>query len=49
MTHLESNFGNAFARWSGDPEDLQGLKEFTRRFVSRLRYRPPRSVNGRAA
>jgi hypothetical protein len=49
MTHLEMNFGNAFARWSGDPEDLQGLKEFTRRFVSRFRYRPPRSANGRAA
>lgn len=49
MANLESNFGDAFARWSGDPDDLRGLKEFTRQFVSRFRYRPPRRVNGRAA
>jgi hypothetical protein len=49
MTNLEKNFGNSFASWSGDPADLQGLKEFTGHFVSRFRYRPPRRVNGRAA
>jgi len=49
MTSLEMNFGDVFARWSGDPEDLQGLKEFTGRFVSRFRFRPPRNGNGPAA
>lgn len=49
MTGLEANFGEVFARWSGDPEDLQGLKDFTSHFVSRVRYRPPRGANGRAA
>jgi hypothetical protein len=49
MTNLETNFGTSFASWSGDPADLQGLKEFTGDFVSRFRYRPPRRVNGRAA
>ena len=49
MTNLEANFGTSFANWSGDPADLQGLKEFTDHFVSRFRYRPPRRVNGRAA
>lgn len=43
---LESRFGPAFADWSGDPEDLQGLKEFTSRFVTRVRYRPPNGANG---
>lgn len=42
MQNLESTFGSALVRWTGDPEDLQGLKEFTKRFVSRTRYRPPR-------
>ena len=49
MTSLEANFGDVFAKWSGDPEDLQGLKAFTGRFVSRFRFRPPRRINGRAA
>jgi len=49
MSALEWRFGDAFANWSGDPEDLQGLKEFTGQFVSRIRYRPPRRANGRAA
>ncbi|MCI4371536.1 MAG: hypothetical protein L3J78_02705 [Thermoplasmata archaeon] len=49
MSNLEETFGTAFASWSGSPEDLQGLKEFTGRFVSRMRYRPPRGANGRAA
>jgi len=49
MTSLEANFGDVFAKWSGDPEDLQGLKAFTGRFVSRFRFRPPRRLNGRAA
>lgn len=40
MASLESAFGDVFVRWTGDPEDLQGLKEFTKRFVSRVRYRP---------
>ena len=49
MATLETNFGQKFAQWSGDPDDLQSLKEFTDRFVSNFRYRPPRRVNGRAA
>jgi len=47
MDDLERRFGEVFARWSGDPQDLQGLKEFSDRFVSRLRYRPTRE--GRAS
>ena len=42
MDDLERRFGKIFARWSGDPQDLAGLKEFSDRFVSRLRYRPVR-------
>jgi hypothetical protein len=49
MANLESRFGESFARWTGDPEDLQGLREFTGRFVSHSRYRPPRRVTGRAS
>jgi len=49
MANLESRFGESFARWTGDPEDLQGLREFTGRFVSHPRYRPPRRVTGRAS
>lgn len=49
MSGLEAKFGKAFAAWSGDPEDLQGLKEFTGRFVTRIRYRPPRHASGGAA
>jgi len=45
---LEGRFGSSFANWSGDPDDLQGLKEFTSRFVSHARYRTPRNANGRA-
>jgi len=48
MDDLERRFGEVFARWSGDPQDLQGLKEFSDRFVSRLRYRPARN-EGRAS
>lgn len=48
MDGLESRFGDAFAEWTGSPEDLQGLKAFTTKFVSRVRYRPPRGTNGRA-
>jgi len=44
MDDLERRFGKVFARWSGDPADLQGLKEFSDRFVSRLRYRPARGT-----
>jgi hypothetical protein len=40
MYDLERRFGETFGRWSGDPDDLQGLKEFSERFVSRFRYRP---------
>lgn len=49
LKDLEARFGESFARWSGDPEDLQGLKEFTARFVSRTRYRPPNASKGRPA
>lgn len=49
LKDLEARFGDAFAQWSGDPEDLQGLKEFTARFVSRARYRPPNDAKGRPA
>ncbi len=43
MGDLEDHFGDAFANWSGSPEDLHGLKEFMGRFVSHVRYRgdPP--------
>jgi hypothetical protein len=40
---LETEFGSAFAQWNGAKEDLPGLKEATRRFVSRVRYRSPRA------
>ncbi len=47
MYDLERRFGETFARWSGDPDDLQGLKEFSERFVSRFRYRAvPRGKRG---
>ena len=49
VADLETRFGNTFAQWSGDPDDLQGLKEFTSRFVSHARYRPPRNSRGRAS
>ena len=49
MDDLERRFGEVFARWSGDPQDLQGLKEFSDRFVSRLRYRSVRGGEGRAS
>ena len=38
MADLEARFGDAFADWTGSPEDLHGLKEFMQRFVSRVRY-----------
>jgi len=47
MYDLERRFGETFARWSGDPDDLQGLKEFSERFVARFRYRSfPRGKRG---
>ena len=49
MDDLERKFGEVFARWSGDPQDLAGLKEFSDRFVSRLRYRPVRERGPRAS
>ena len=49
MRDVETRFGGAIAEWSGDPEDLQGIKEFTSRFVSRVRYRSPRTASRRAA
>ncbi len=49
MDDLERRFGEVFARWSGDPQDLQGLKELSDRFVSRLRYRSVRGGEGRAS
>ncbi len=39
LTDLEDHFGLEFENWSGAAEDLQGLKEFTGRFVTRMRYR----------
>ncbi|HYS99547.1 MAG TPA: hypothetical protein VEO20_02675 [Thermoplasmata archaeon] len=42
MADLEVRFGATFAHWTGSPQDLQGLKEFSERFVSRLRYHRPR-------
>jgi hypothetical protein len=36
---LEARFGEAFARWTGSPEDLHGLKEYMQRFVTHMRYR----------
>ncbi len=44
MSNLETRFGETFARWSGSPQDLQGLKEFSEKFVSRVRYRPGRGA-----
>lgn len=38
---LEEKFGDAFAKWDGSPEDLQGVKEYMERFVSRIRYHKP--------
>jgi len=49
MDDLERRFGEVFAQWSGDPQDLQGLKEFSDRFVSRLRYRRVRERGGRGS
>jgi hypothetical protein len=39
VTDLEDEFGDAFANWTGSPEDLHGLKEYMQRFVSHVRYR----------
>ena len=49
MLDVETRFGAAIADWSGDPEDLQGLKELSSRFVSHVRYRSPRTASRRAA
>jgi len=48
MSNLETRFGETFARWSGSPQDLQGLKEFSEKFVSRVRYRPGRGARRQA-
>ncbi len=44
MVDLESRFGDAFAHWSGSPEDLHGLKDYMGRFVSHVRYHADRSA-----
>lgn len=49
MTDVEDRFGSVIEKWSGDPDDLQGLPEFTARFVSRMRYRPLNGITGRAS
>ncbi len=38
MLDLEYRFGDAFASWTGSPEDLHGLKDYMQRFVSHVRY-----------
>ncbi len=38
MLDLEYRFGEAFASWTGSPEDLHGLKDYMQRFVSHVRY-----------
>jgi len=48
MSNLETRFGPTFARWTGSPQDLQGLKEFSEKFVSRVRYRPGRGARRQA-
>lgn len=49
MTDLEARFGDAFAHWTGSPEDLHGLKDYMQRFVSRVRYRRGPRSGGRAS
>lgn len=44
---LEIHFGDAFVRWSGDPADLHGLREFVGRFVAHTRYHGNGRGNGR--
>ena len=46
MGDLEAQFGDAFAAWSGSPEDLHDLKAYMQRFVSRVRYRRDRRRKG---
>ncbi len=48
MADLEREFGDPFSHWSGSPEDLHGLKEFMRPFVSHVRYRGSSGLRGRA-
>jgi len=48
MSNLETRFGPTFAHWTGSPQDLQGLKEFSEKFVSRVRYRPGRGARRQA-
>jgi len=48
MSNLETRFGETFAHWTGSPQDLQGLKEFSEKFVSRVRYRPGRGARRQA-
>ena len=47
MVDLEETFGEAFARWTGSPEDLHDLKEYMQRFVSRARYHSRRGFGGK--
>ena len=46
MLDLERRFGDAFANWTGAPEDLHGLKEYMQRFVSHVRYHGGPRVGG---
>ena len=39
LTDMESRFGVELRTWTGDPKELQGIKDLTQRFVSRTRYR----------
>jgi len=48
MSNLETRFGPTFAHWTGSPQDLQGLKAFSEKFVSRVRYRPGRGARRQA-
>src|SRR6266511_265088 len=48
MSNLETRFGETFAHWTGSPQDLQGLKAFSEKFVSRVRYRPGRGARRQA-
>ena len=38
VSDLEATFGESFAKWSGSPEDLHGVREFMQKFVARFRY-----------
>ncbi len=38
---VEAKFGEAFARWDGSPDTLQGVKAYVDRLATRTRYRRP--------